>query len=124
MALYDRLIGNDDAGAPVEAKIQAHGFAALMRLFGRGRITGAEAQAAISSISHSASGVPTGLNAAEVVEINTLLGTITALTNANAITQRLLRMERAHEIDDMVLLGESGATGFATPTQLKSRLGV
>lgn len=112
MALYERLIGNDDAGNRVGGRIPPHGFSATMGEFARGRINGAQAQAAIEAMS----GLP--LDAGEVAEAQTLLGTITNAGNATA------KLARAKEIDDVLMLGELGAPAYDTPSEIKARLGV
>lgn len=111
MGLYDRLLGRDDLGARVQGKIAIHSFQALMAEVARGRLTGAQARDLIPSI---AKGVP--LTASEASEASTLLGTISGSGTA--------RLARAKEIDDVLLLGERGATGYSTPTEVKTRLGV
>lgn len=109
MALYDRLLGYDDAGATVDNKIRIHQFVSLMAEFGRGRITGPQAQAAVTQIS----GAP--LDAGEVTETQALLATITGSAVA--------KLARAKEIDDVLILAERKAF-YATPSSVKTRLGV
>jgi hypothetical protein len=106
MALYDRLLGVD----AVSPKIGIHAFAATMAEFARGRITGAQAQAAITTFS----GEP--LTPAEVVEAQTLLATITG--------SAVVKLARAKEIDDVLMMGENLVTEYDTPAKLKARLGV
>lgn len=109
MALYERLLGHDDAGDPVQGKIPVHQFQAVLAEFGRGVVTGAQAQDAIAQMS----GAP--LTAGEIVEAQTLLATITGTA-----TNKLARVKL---IDDVLLLAERG-TVYPTPSQVKTRLGV
>jgi hypothetical protein len=106
MGLYERLLGVD-ADNP---KIGLHGFAATMAEFARGRLTGAQAQAAVTVLS----GAP--LTASEVSEAQTLLNTISGSATA--------RLARAKEIDDVLMLGENGVAQYDTAAELKARLGV
>lgn len=110
MALYARLLGRDDAGAGVGDGIPVHSFQAIMAEFARGRLTGAQAQAAITDVS----GAP--LMPSEVTEAQTLLATVTG-----TVPQKLAR---AKEIDDVLLLGQGGAAGYNTPAAVATRLGV
>lgn len=116
MGLYDRLLGRDDAGNPlnvdagVGGKIPVHAFSAVMGEFARGRITGAQAQSIITEVSGSP------LTASEVTEAQTLLGTINGAGTA--------KLARAKEIDDVLMLGESNTALYNTPTEIKARLGV
>lgn len=104
MALYDRLLST--AGR----KIPVHSFQALMGEVARGRLTGAQAQAAIEALT----GEP--LDQAGVSEAQTLLGTV-----SGTAAQKLAR---AKEIDDVLLLAEAGAPGYGTVAEIKTRLGV
>ena len=104
MALYDRLLGL--AGD----KIPAHQFQATLAEFARGRLTGAQAQAIISA----ASGSP--LDAGEVTEAQALLATFTGST--------AVKLQRAKEVDDVLLLAEAGLPGYDTVALVKTRLGL
>lgn len=111
MALYERLLGRDDNGASVPGKIPVHQFQAVMAEFARGRMTGVQARAAVETIS----GLP--LTAGEATEANTLTATIAGTA--------AVKLARAKEIDDVLLLGEiGGVVGYTTPTEIKTRLGV
>lgn len=110
MGLYDRLLGHDDLGVPVSGKIPVHQFQALMAEFGRGNITGQQAQDAIAELSGST------LTPSEVTEAQTLLNSITG-----SVTNKLVRVK---VIDDVLLLAESPASLYGTPTKVKTRLGV
>lgn len=113
MALYERLLGRVDNPQPdtrVEFKIGLHGFNGVIAEFSRGRLTGAQAQAAITLLS----GAP--LDAGEVTEIQALLATITGTATA--------KLARAKEIDDVLILGEHGVVQYDSPTKVKTRLGV
>lgn len=81
-----------------------------MAEFARGKITGAQAQAAVERLSGSP------LTASEVTEAQTLLGTVTG-----TLAQKLAR---AKEIDDTLMLAEGGVAEYDTPTEVKTRLGV
>lgn len=107
MSLYDRLLGNDGF-----VKIPVHGFQAVLCEFARGQATGQQAQTAIAAMS---SGVP--LDAGEVTEATTLLATITAATGT------MNKINRALEINDVLMLGELGG-GYTTVQAIKTRLGV
>ena len=105
MGLYERLMGLD-----VAPKIQVHQFQATVGEFARGRLTLAQAQAVIDTLS----GAP--LSASEITEAQTLLGTVTGSATA--------KLARAKEIDDVLLLAEELAPGYGTPALVKTRLGV
>jgi hypothetical protein len=109
MALYDRLLGRDDSSIQVAGKIPLHAFTSLMGEFGRGRITGQQAQDAITQLTGIA------LDATGVTEAQTLLGTITGTATA--------KLARAKEIEDVLLLGEHRVI-YPTPSLVKTRLGV
>lgn len=106
MALYARLLGVD----ATNPKIPIHGFSATMGEFARGRLTGAEAQDAVTTLS----GVP--LTPSEVTEAQTLLATITGSASA--------KLARAKEIEDVLMLGENGVVQYDTPAEIQARLGV
>jgi hypothetical protein len=110
MALYDRIIGRSDLLESVDGKIPVHAFSAIIAEFGRGRLTGAQAQTAISDVSGSP------LAASEITEAQTLLATISGTTTA--------KLARVKEIDDVLMLGEFGISAYDTPTEIKTRLGV
>lgn len=106
MALYERLMGWTEA----DAKIPVHQFTGIMGEFARGRLTGAQAQAAIVSVS----GAP--LEPESVTEAVALLATVTGAGNATA------RLLRALEIDHVLLLAEVRAAGYDTPAAIRARL--
>lgn len=111
MALYDRLIGYDDGGVPVAGKIGLHAFNSVLHERARGVLaTDAAARDCMNSMINPA------LDAAEEQEALTLLGTITGALVA--------KLQRALEINDVLILGEQQALGYATPTAIKARLGV
>ena len=112
MALYDRLMGVESGLGGPSGKIPVHQFRATLAEFGRGRLTGAQAQAIISAVS----GTP--LTPSEVTEAQTLLATITSQTNATT------KLARVTEIDDVLMLAEVRAPGYDTPALVKTRLGV
>jgi hypothetical protein len=105
MGLYERLIGVDGS-----VKLPLHAFQAVLAEYGRGRITGAQAQDVISAIS----GAP--LSAGEITEAQSLLATVTGSATA--------KLARIAEIDHVLLLAEHGAPGYSTPGEIKTRLGV
>lgn len=110
MPFYDRVIGRDDAGQAVPNPLYGHLPQALIVQFERGRITGAQAQSIIGAMS----GAP--LDAAGVTELNALLATITgSATN---------RITRALDIFAALELGQLNAPGYATPTELRTKLGL
>lgn len=103
MALFDRITGEAEPGIPV------HVVLALLGEFARGRVTGAQAQAALGE----ASGEP--LDAAGVQEAQALLATVTGSVTA--------RVARAKEVDDVLILAESRQV-YVSAAQVKTRLGV
>lgn len=105
MALYDRLAGTSDA----VPKIPVHSFVAILAEFARGRMTGAQAQAAINAVS----GEP--LSASEVTQAQALLATVVGSATA--------KLARAKEIDDVLLLAESRVPGYSA-AEIVVRLGV
>jgi hypothetical protein len=105
MGLYERLIGLDGS-----TKLPLHAFQAVMAEFGRGRLTGAQAQNVINAIS----GEP--LSPDEIAETQTLIATVTGTAMA--------KLARVVEIDHVLLLAEHRAPGYATPQELRTRLGV
>lgn len=115
MGLYDRLIGRDDLGSTVAGKIPIHQFQAVMAERARNQLTtNAAARDVINGLLTSRGGEP--LTPAEEAEAVTLLNTISGTATA--------KLARAREIDDVLLLGERGALGYVTPSQIKARLGV
>jgi hypothetical protein len=116
MALYDRLIGRDDAGNPVANKIPIHVFQATVGCRRRGNIaTDADAQAVILATSGAT------LLAAELTELQTLLATVPL---GNTTQNQLDRLRKLQEIDQILLLADARAPGFDTPTLVKGKLGV
>jgi hypothetical protein len=110
MALYARLLGQDDAGEAVDFKIPLHAFEAIVAEFARGQLTGAAANAIVAEVSGAL------LSASEITEITTLYGTISGTATA--------KLARAREIDNVLLLGEHDASGYNRPALVKTRLGV
>lgn len=112
MALYARLLGRDDTGASTGAgKIPVHQFCNLLGEFARGKITGAQANAAIVEMTGVA------LDAGEQTEATTLLATITGAATA--------KLARAMEINDVLTLAENSLQQiYPTPAATKTRLGV
>jgi len=106
MPLYDRLLGTSEQ----VAKISVHAFQATLGEFARGRLTGAQAQSLLASISGSP------LAPDEVTEAQTLLATFTGSATA--------KLARATEVDHVLLLAEGRAPGYDTPAAVKTRLGV
>jgi hypothetical protein len=103
VSIYDRVLGVEKPRIPV------HQFQAILAEFARGRLTGAQAQAAVEQIS----GEP--LDQAEVAEAQTLLATFTGSATA--------KLARAKEVDDVLLLA-SMLVQYDTSASLKARLGV
>lgn len=77
-----------------------------------GNMTGAEASAELL------------LDVAEQQEALDLRALILAVTNNNATTQRLLRIAKAQEIENVLILLERGVAPFDTPAAVRARLGV
>lgn len=111
MALYERLLGRNDAGERVDGKIRLHGFNAVMGEVARGRLTGAQANAAIDLLSKAGP-----LDASERTEAQTLVASIAGSATA--------KLARAKEIEDVLMLAEAGVVQYDTPTEVKTRLGV
>jgi hypothetical protein len=109
LALYDRLLGRDDAGSPVAARIPIHLFSALMGEVARGKVTGAQALQAITDATGTA------LDAAGQTDAQTLLATISGSSTAKLL--------RAKEIDDVLISAENDVV-YPTPSLVKTRLGV
>jgi len=105
MSLYGRLMGAEDFKIPV------HQFSAILAEFARGQLTGTQAQAAVNSVS----GAP--LTPGEVTEAQTLLATVTSQLTL------LLKLGRAKEIDDVLMLAEVLAPPYGTPQAVQARLG-
>jgi hypothetical protein len=104
MALYERLLGLSGDKIPV------HQFQATLAEFGRDRLTGAQAQSVIESVSGSP------LDAAGVTEAQALLATVSGSAAA--------RLARVAEIDHVLMLAEIRAPGYDTAALVKARLGV
>lgn len=96
----------------MDGRIPVHGFSAIMAEFARGRLTGAQAQAAITTVSRDKQ----PLDAAGVSEVNALLATVTGTAVA--------KLARAKEIDDVLVSAEYGIGQYDTPAKVKARLGV
>lgn len=122
MPLYDRLIGFDDAGNPVDNKIGVHAFQSTAAEWARGKLTQAQANAIVTAMT----GV--GLSASEQSEAQTLVNTVTSIPitgSATAIADgRARRALRVQEIDQVLLLADIRAPGYDTPTAVKAKLGV
>lgn len=108
MGLYERLLGTDPL-----PRLSIHAFQAIAAEWGRGSITGAQAQTAITATCGVA------LTAAEVTEAQTLVNTIpTGSTTANKAD----RAVRLQEIDQVLLM--AGLPPYTTAAAIKTRLGV
>lgn len=112
MALYERLLGRTEAGGPSQdEKIPVHTFQAVMGERARGALaTDVQARNALNSV------LSTPLTPGEEQEALALLATITGTATA--------RLSRAKEIDDVLLMGEAGVSGYTLPSQIETRLGV
>jgi hypothetical protein len=115
MALYDRLLGKDDAGASVDNRVPVHAFQSVISEWARGRITGPQANAIIEHVSGAPLTVP------EQTEAQALVASIPVGTTAANKADRAMRL---FEIDQILLLADSAAPGYATPTEVKTKLGV
>lgn len=120
MALYERLLGQD----PARPKIPVHAFQSIAAEWARGKLTGAEANAAVAAV---AGGV--GLDAAEQADAQTLVGTVTSIPitgSATAIADgRARRALRVQEIDQVLLIADAGGVaGYTTAAEVKAKLGV
>jgi hypothetical protein len=107
MAPYDRLLGRDDAGNPVANKIPIHQFQAAVAEYSRAKLTGVQANSIITAVS----GEP--LTPAEQTEVQTLVNTVIsiAVTGSTAAQGdgRSQRAMRLFEIDQVLLLADTGA---------------
>lgn len=115
MPLYDRLMGRDDAGNLVANKIPIHQFQAAAAEWARGRITGAQANTIIQTVSGAA------LDAGEQAEAQTLVNTVQPGTTTANKADRAMRW---FEIDQILMLADSNVPGYDTPTAVKAKLGV
>jgi hypothetical protein len=139
--LVERLMGIH----PTRPKIPVHGFQAILAEWADGTLTGAQAQAAIDSLSGEA------LAPTEVTEAQALLATVTSIAvpaaptgtvnAAYANTQALRaagkadRTRRAQKIDGVLLLADQagvdeqtgaplGVPGYRTATEVRAKLGI
>ena len=111
MALYDRLLGIDLSNP----RIPVHQFQAVVAEWARGQITAVQARAAIAA----ASGAP--LTAGEETEVQTLVSTVPVGTTTANKADRALRLL---EIDQVLLMVNSGLAPYTTAAAIKTRLGV
>jgi hypothetical protein len=104
--LYSRILGVDGVD-----KIPVHAFVALLGEFARGRLTGAQVQTSLGSVS----GSPLAAD-----EVTTAQGLITYVNGGGTAA---VKLQRAGEVSDVLLLGESGAA-YTTPAAMATRLGI
>lgn len=136
MPLYARLTRTDP---PNPNRIGVHLFIGILDDWARGRITGAQAQAAVTAASNAA------LTAGEITELNTLLATITGIAvpaapaalgnnpSVNALRDYALawgtrdqglaqRALRVLEIEHVLNLAENGIPPYNDPAVVETRL--
>ena len=103
MALVERLMG-------VEApKIPVHDFFAAAQEIISGRLTAAQVKTAL------------GLDVAASTEFDQLAATAPVGTNATALAQKALWVESMHSV---FILAEGEYAGYATPAQVRTKLGI
>lgn len=120
MALIERLMGwQPETFGP---KIPVHSGQALLALWARGDITGAQAQTAINGLSGEA------LRAVDITEAQTLVATVTSISvagSAAAIADgKATRALRLKKIDDILLVAEMRVVPFDTPSAVRTQLGI
>lgn len=114
MPLVERLLGV--ASGEGETKIPIHQFQALVGEWARGNVTTQQAQAAVASMSRG-----NQLDAASVAELQALIATVpTGSTN----TDKINRLLRLMEIDQILLLADRGVPPYNDPAFLRTRLGI
>jgi hypothetical protein len=113
MALIDRLIGRDAAGVEVANRIPGHTFLAVLAEVAGGRMTNAQGQAALESLS----GAP--LAGAEITDALSILNFVTAVAAAN-------RPLRYLQVDAIIALGSLASrapvAGYTTPLEVRAKL--
>lgn len=129
--LIERLMGVH----PTRSKIPVHQFESIFGFWADGTITPAEAQAGIEQIS----GEP--LIQSEIDEANALrtallarapvraapTGTVNAAfanTQALRAADIALRGREIHKFSQALLMAEDALPGFATPTEVRGKLGI
>lgn len=111
MALVERLMGID-----ARPKIPVHGFQAVLAEWARGNLTGAQAQAAIASLSGGVN-----LDAGETAEAQTLVNSVPTGSTAAAQAARALRII---EMDQVWLLADAAVPPYNTAAAIRTRLGL
>jgi hypothetical protein len=120
VALIERLMGwQPETFGP---KIPVHAGQALLNLWARGDVTGAEAQAGIAAVSGEA------LRPADVTEAQAIVALVTSIAIGGAqaaqADARARRALLAKKIDDVLLCAEAGMPPFDTPAAVRARLGI
>lgn len=116
--LYERILGQH-ATLP---KIPVHGFQATAAEWARARLTGAQANTAITVMSGQPLGATGQTEAQDLVNtVTSIAVTGTAVQIADGKASRALRIQ---EIDQVLLLADSGIAGYSTAAGLVARLGV
>lgn len=117
MGLIERIMGvEEEVYGP---KIPVHAFSALMRERARGFLNNTSAQLAVDSIAEPLRTAPDVNGRTDTAEALALVNSITGAGNAQQ------QLNRATLIDDVLLLAENGrAEDYATPTRVRTRLGL
>jgi len=127
MGLYERLIGGDNIARNNNIEIHSYHWRRSGRLFevftavlnerARGAIATNVAARDILNDALTRKGLNV-LSAEDEADAVALLASITGLANTT------LKLARAQEISDVLMLVDAKATGYTTPALVKARLGV
>ena len=115
MGLYERIIGRDDDGLPVEDRIVPEVLAACISEQARELL---DADGVRELLAALAGAFATVLTDDEFTEFQTLLATIDAEPSA------ALKLSRYLEIRDVLFLARIQAAGYSLPSEVRTRLGV
>lgn len=103
MALVERLMGLESPKIPV------HDFFAAAQEIVSGRLTAAQVKTALS------------LDTAASTEFDTLAATAPTGTSATALANKALWVHSMHAV---FILAEAGYSGYNTPANVRSKLGI
>ena len=111
MALVERLMGLDPTGTvPDDAnKIPVHDFFAASHEIIMGRLTVAQVKAALA------------MDVATAAEFDVLVATAPTGSSATALANKSLYVSSMHSV---FILAEKRYAGYATPAQVRTKLGI
>lgn len=111
MALVERLMGLDATGTVPDSanKIPVHDFFAASHEIVMGRLTVAQVKTALT------------MDTATATEFDTLVATAPSGTTALALANKSLYVSSMHSV---LILAEGLYAGYATPAQVRSKLGI